>query len=111
MYEELIAKLRAEEIPLDELVRLLHEAADVIEELQAQLMYSNEKVPKWNSVTQRLPKAKPGYTSKPVLVTDGDCMAIAELFNSESCEPYWSYTGIGDITHWQPLPKMPKEET
>lgn len=111
MYDDLIKKLRADKISLDELMHILHEAADAIEELQAQLMYSNDKVPKWSSVTQRLPKAKPGYTSKPVLVTDGDCMAIAQWFNSESYEPYWTYTGIGNITHWQPLPKMPKEES
>lgn len=67
--------------------------------------------PRWIPVSERLPEAESGDTSKPVLVTDGDCMAIAEWFNFELCEPYWSYTGIGDITHWMPLPEPPKEET
>lgn len=94
------------------------EAAEAIEELSKQLDDMNEAnialygaLPHWIPVSERLPEAESGDTSKPVLVTDGDCMAIAELFNFELCEPYWSYTGIGDITHWMPLPEPPKEET
>lgn len=64
---------------------------------------------RWISVTERLPEAESGDVSKPVLVTDGDCMAIAEWFNFELSGPFWSYTGFGDITHWQPLPQPPKE--
>ncbi|MDO4861734.1 MAG: DUF551 domain-containing protein [Eubacteriales bacterium] len=99
----------------------LEEAADAIEELQkrvdesipkddAEIIIAEVAKPRWIPVTERLPEAESGSTSKPVLVTDGDCMAIAEWFNFELCEPYWSYTGIGDITHWMPLPEPPKEE-
>ena len=60
-YTELIKALRDNNACLS--VKTLHEAADAIEELQAQLMFSNdaakaiaEKVPKWIPVTERLPE-------------------------------------------------------
>lgn len=93
----------------------LEEAAYAIEELSRDLDSMNEAnialygaLPKWIPVTERSPEAESGGVSKPVLVTDGDCMAIAEWFNLY--EAYWSYTGIGDITHWMPLPEPPSEE-
>lgn len=93
----------------------LEEAADAIGELSRDLDSMNEAnialygaLPKWIPVTERSPEAESGGVSKPVLVTDGDCMAIAEWFNLY--EPYWSYTGIGDITHWMPLPTPPQAE-
>jgi len=38
MYEELITQLRADEIPLGELIRTMREAADAIEELEYALL-------------------------------------------------------------------------
>ena len=66
--------------------------------------------PRWIPVTERLPFAESGNVSEKVLVTDGQDIAIAEWFNFEMCEPFWSYTGMGDITHWMPLPEPPKEK-
>lgn len=98
MYDELVKRLR-EPCQYENCI-LCQQAADAIENLSK---------PKWIPVTARFPETESGDTSKPVLVTDGDCVAIAEWFNFELCDPYWSYTGIGDITHWQPLPEPPKE--
>ena len=66
--------------------------------------------PRWIPVTERLPFAESGDTSETVMVTDGRSIALAEWFNFEESGTYWSYTGIGDITHWMPLPEPPKEE-
>ena len=66
-------------------------------------------LPKWIPVSERVPFAESGDVSEKVLVTDGQDMAIAEWFNFDMCEPFWSYTGMGDITHWMPLPEPPKE--
>ena len=70
MYDELVKRLRAEEIPLDELVRTLHEAADAIEELsKAQEQWIEQErnvllksIPKWVSVTdiEHLPNTDSG---------------------------------------------------
>lgn len=66
MYDELTGNLRAQATHFsvhDETSLLLLKAADAIEDLQAQLMFSNdaakaiaEKVPKWIPVTERLPE-------------------------------------------------------
>lgn len=98
--------------------KLLHEAADTIEELQAQLMFSNdaakaiaEKVPKWIPVVERLPKI---HTM--VLVMDK-----AHDMTVGSLEKLWDgevwvcpFADVEDeqcpITHWLPLPEPPKEE-
>ena len=126
MYEDLVKRLREadEKSMCGECGLNLHtgatkkgvlfaEAADAIEKLSNWWAHADKlikmlEMPRWIPVSERLPEAESGDTSKPVLVTDG---AIAELFNFELCEPYWSYTGIGDITHWMPLPEPPKEET
>ena len=64
MYEALISHLR-ECAKYDKAENTFEEAADAIEELQAQLMYSNDaakaiadKEPKWIPVTERLPKCE-----------------------------------------------------
>ena len=97
------------------------QAADAIEDLSkrvdesipkddAEIIIAEVAKPRWIPVTERLPFAESGDVSEKVLVTDGQDMAIAEWFNFEMCEPYWSYTGMGDITHWIPLPQPPEEE-
>ena len=70
MYEELRGDLAAWATHFhfnDETSLLLCKAADAIEDLQAQLMFSNdaaksiaEKVPKWIPVTERLPECDLG---------------------------------------------------
>ena len=110
-YTELVKALRNDNACTS--VKTLHEAADTIEELQAQLMFSNdaakaiaEKVPKWIPVTERLP-----LLMTPVLITDGIEVDIAWMFGVPA---RWAaqYTNMdGDsITHWMELPQTPKEE-
>lgn len=65
----------------------------------------------WISVEERLPFAEPGNASDAVLVSDGEYVSRAEWFNFEGVGPYWGYAGIGNITHWMPMPEPPKEET
>jgi hypothetical protein len=72
MYDELIQRLRADEIPLDELARIMHEAADAIERLSnAGSAYGRgwtlgydagreENKPRWIPVTEALPECDLG---------------------------------------------------
>ena len=110
MYDELTTDLRraantwlAEEYKVcAEAVRyLLREAANVIEE---------QGKPRWISVYDRLPPAE-----KEVYVTDGEYIARANLLDEvfPGDKPCWSYSGLGEITHWCeqiPLPEPPEEE-
>ena len=128
MYDELVKALRetdfsdgcpCEAEPLcKEKDCVIIQAADAIEELQAQLMFSNdaakaiaEKVPKWIPVTERLPEEW-----CPVLGLIQYCeeppaqMVLWYLGNG-----HWRETWRGDmivsaVTHWMPLPEPPKGE-
>lgn len=100
----------------------LHKAAaDAIEELNMELLNAKEfsdyaeaikeLKPKWIPVTEKLPEA-----NKDVYVSDGEYIARANLLDEvfPGDKPCWSYSGIGEITHWcekLPLPEPPKEET
>lgn len=97
--------------------RAMHEAADAIEELQAQLMYSNdaakaiaEKVPKWIPVTERLP-----ICGDTVICFGDSEIEIADFVMGDkwSALPWFFTDGEQEtgVTHWMPLPKPPKEET
>lgn len=102
---------------------LQHEAADAIEELQAQLMFSNdaakaiaEKVPKWIPVTEQLPEPnavdKYGFAKGYLVKTDRHVMMHTARYNGE----WWILWGKAEVitdtvTHWQPLPEPPKEES
>lgn len=84
-------------------------AANVIERLAAENAELREKVPQWISVEERRPE--PG---KRVLATDGVFVGEA-IFARDS---RWSGYGggilrdcIGSVvTHWMPLPPVPKED-
>ena len=106
MYEALISHLR-ECAKYDKAENTFEEAADAIEELQAQLMYSNDaakaiadKVPKWIPVTERLPMrgekaicfGKNGY----MIGTYGEFGWMFPCY-------------FGNVTHWMPLPKQPED--
>lgn len=63
----------------------------------------------WIPVIERLPSA-----GKEVYVTDGEYIARANLLDEvfPGDQPCWSYSGIGEPTHWcekLPLPKMKGE--
>lgn len=132
-YEELVKALRehAEYTMQLSMYDDLLQAADAIEELTrenkeisfraAQLEAMNDALigetgaadalmvaskPRWIPVTERLPEAMPGNYSLDVLVTDGEDIAICQYFNGDGWCSMWSYSGIGKITHWMPLPSM-----
>jgi len=104
MYDELVKNLREVEEMLKlaqfkEATNLIVQAADAI-----------EKLPKWIPVTEQLPPAE-----KEVYVTDGEYIARANLLDEvfSGDKPCWSYSGLGEITHWCekiPLPQQPKKE-
>ena len=128
MYEALVARVRyhiqkANFMGLKEAesTLLLAEAANAIEELQAQLMYSNdmakaiaEKVPRWIPVTERLPES----ICKPYLcLTDtGYCLEVRwtnNVYGLWKSDNKWGWS-IFDVpqyckvTYWMPLPEPPK---
>ena len=100
--------------PTEKCATLNIAAADAIEELQAQLMYSNdaakaiaEKVPKWIPVTERLPNAgervlcycRANIYEVMKMRTDGDWVYDTNHIYMHSF-----------VTHWMPLPEPPKVE-
>ena len=65
----------------------------------------------WVSVAEGLPNA-----GKEVYVTDGEYVARANLLDDvfPGDQPCWSYSGIGEITHWCeniPLPHFHADGT
>lgn len=98
----------------------LEEAADAIEELQADKAALNGTVanlleqikglgkPHWIPKSERLPDGRDS-----VLALTGDCdIYVCDYI--PSVKQFWTIPGdelhIDDITHWQPLPQPPKEE-
>lgn len=85
---------------------ILSQAADMLEKLAAE---KDEKKLEWISVKDRLPEAG------KILVTDGETVTI-----SNGAWPYRSLEGKTrvpanygaglTVTHWMPLPELPKEE-
>lgn len=117
-YEDLVKSLR-EPCPHENCV-LCQNAADAIEELQAQIdgWIEQERkallksVPKWVSVTEQLPKY-----GTPVLAygsRGGIFVAKYERARAEWDIDYWwklnSAIHVCNPTHWMPLPEPPKEE-
>ena len=130
MYEDLIKNLREEAEKRDpcggntinQKPYLLMEAADAIEDLQAQLPFSNdapnaiaEKVPKWISVTERLPKEPYGCLA---IVWDNPRYGGGDMFLNYYPE-FIGYDGTWndydgeeiplEVAYWMPLPKIPPE--
>lgn len=125
VYEELVSKLRSECTLPYATLQLMREAANAIEELQAQLMYSNdaakaiaEKVPKWISVNDQLPREDEDILA----FSDKQRIYVGRLTRYKYRTPeieflnkseMWNnfYVGKGiTITHWQPMLDFPKEE-
>ena len=85
---------------------LIDENRKLVEAWQNALYFRN----RWISVYDSLPPAE-----KEVYVTDGEYIARANLLDEvfPGDKPCWSYSGLGEITHWCeqiPLPEPPKEE-
>lgn len=118
MYDERIKRLREVEEMLKtaqfkEAAILIEQAADAIEELSVIVRAQKavlDKFPCWIPVTEQLPDAE-----KEVYVTDGEYIARAILLDEvfPGDKPCWSYSGLGEITHWCariPLPQPSMEE-
>lgn len=113
MYAELVKRLRrCASYDPRLVIQDCEEAADAIEELQAQLMYSNdaakaiaEKVPKWIPVSERLPEDDVFVLN----CNDHGNIVIGKIIGGTWWYKYFSYQG--QVTHWMPLPEAPKEET
>ena len=87
-------------------IQMCQEAADALEQLQAENEKLKAQVPRWIPVEERLPMPD----ENPVLVYDYSGVGMAWYSSTMG----WMYrTGLGclDITHWMPLPKAPKEVT
>jgi len=102
MYEALVKTLREQCQNMDcgncnTCVKL--KAADAIEELSK---------PRWNPVTERLPK--PGEESLVLVSKSGMEVALYEEGIYGEAEWFTTSGKLEGVTHWMPLPEPPKEE-
>ena len=120
MYEELVKRLRETSEDFGELDSgsvMLLEAADAIEDLISALTASNEVIvkskPLWIPVAERLPH----YGDWVLGIGPKKGYHVCEYrgithFPYSGDIPWFSAKGRSlNITHWQPLPQPPKEET
>lgn len=147
MYEELIHKLRCESCVPYATMKTMQEAADAIAELNRLRVAAEEnrmhwqdmavkfecdlhdaegKIPKWVSVTERLPdtmKDKSVYSGWSAEIAPSDdvlCYLGSEKRQTVAwySHTYGEWTTVdentvykyGEVTHWMPIPKSPKEE-
>lgn len=130
MYDELVKRLR--EVSCGAKDTLWWQAADAIEELQAQINGWIElerkalikSVPKWISVTERLPEKDievlvfaegkiEGFFGDTVIAISKryDLKIFTDSEGVEVWQSPWQYFLTDyEITHWMPLPEQPKEE-
>ena len=104
--------------------RLLEEAAAALEQLQAENEKLKAQVPRWIPVEERLPEKQGQY----IVFVDGEVTSDLYIvcddierwlsydggINSLYIDPYSSKPKreppYPRVTHWMPLPSMPKEE-
>ena len=126
-YDELIKRLRDAEkmsealavlLPHSEgnaTAKLYNEAADAIEELTVVVRAQKavlEKFPKWISVTERLPEDGSDVLAY-LKYADNSQIAAANYYKGtwQDCIMGRLYlTEEGFVTHWMPLPELPREE-
>ena len=124
MYEDIVKRLRYENLTVLQMIDLMDEAADAIEKLDAKYQMAlndivqqskeseGNKFRKWIPVTERLPE----YMEN-VLVTDGvfSGMGWRDWYDCYDTKPreYWiapsTNVNESNITHWMPLPEPPKD--
>jgi hypothetical protein len=125
MYEHLARDLREQScyLPRDYTYRLVCEAADAIDQLEALCKRQEAKLvelteelaskPRWIPVTERLPELMHEY----VLccgAKGGQFVGwvATKTYDGGDKATAFVHGGHGrNITHWMPLPKPPKEET
>ena len=91
---------------------LMKQAADAIEELQAELVTMRSQLLKWISVEERLPEV-----DQPVMICAfGKSVGEGVYRGHDGFHHVWKmYASSGtywddEVTHWMPLPQPPKEE-
>jgi hypothetical protein len=66
----------------------------------------------WISINDKLPEFKNSCFSEDVLITDGSDIYIGSLCDNSAIEEPNSWMahdhGVDKITHWMPLPELPK---
>ena len=85
-------------------IQMCQEAADALEQLQAENDMLKSQVPRWISVEERLPEEK-----QRVIVR---CERVGTSLGWILWGNWMTDIGpgAGKVTHWMPLPKAPKEE-
>lgn len=94
-------------------IQMCQEAADALEQLQAENEKLKAQVPRWIPVEERLPGDADGL----VVMTDGECVHPSygnAMFGLEEKLGVFAPTkkkpwGFMQVTHWMHLPKAPKE--
>lgn len=94
-------------------IQMCQEAADTLEQLQAENERLKAQVPRWIPVEERLPEESDGM----VLFTNGKAVTSGyrnHMFRMSGEEGIYApaIRKGGDymrVTHWMPLPKAPKE--
>ena len=125
MYEELVKRLRYDNMNIYQMIDILDEAADAIEQMSHDIDAMNDSIialynalPKWISVTKRLPEME--RKSYWVCTNTGyqcECRWTNNIFGiKESDEWGWSIFDVPQyqkVIAWMDLPEpyKPKEET
>ena len=104
-------------------IQMCQEAADALEQLQAENEKLKAQVPKWIPVEERMPEddAPTGRKQITVMVaTKSGKVTIASRlveaertwYDGQILPAKWSWSRWLNryVTHWMPLPSMPKEE-
>ena len=104
MYDELIKQLRECTPEMNGEKTLWHQAADAIEELENRLnLWRQDKIRRWIPVTERLPEK---YDRVLVFSKATRMGRSIDFINADG---NWYTTP--KVTHWMPIPELPKEET
>ena len=91
-------------------------AAYAIEELQARLWIAEkrteEATPHWISVKERLPDKQGEPYLCAITYRNGERAEVILWYDAETMPLFWNrfFVPHGAVTHWMPLPELPKEE-